>query len=256
MKKILIGIVIIVALGAGGLYYLSLNAGRVVKESVVEYVPPVIGADVQLANVDLDPSAGVASLNGMVIGNPEGFKSDHLFKMDQLLVKMDVGIDNLSSDVIKIDEIRLEGADMIYEIGSNGNNVGKIQENIDKYISDLGIEMSEDESEKKFIVDHVYVNGTNVKVASDLLGGRGLGFPLPDLHLTDIGKKENGAVASDVMKQIFGAISGSVSKVAQSQMLGDVVGGVSDAAGNVVKEMEDKVVDQVGNKLKGLIPPM
>ncbi len=254
MKKLLIAIVIIVVAGAGGLYYLSSNAGGLVKDGVVEYVPPVIGADVQLANVVLDPTAGVASLNGLVIGNPEGFKSDHLFKMEQLLVKMDVGIDNLTSDVIKIDEIRLESADMIYEIGSNGNNVGKIQENIDKYISDLGIELSEDESEKKFIVDHVYVNGTNVKVASDLLGGRGLGFPLPDLHLTDIGKEENGAIASDVMKQIFGAISGSVTKVAQSQMLGDVVGGAKDAAGNVVKELEDKVVDQVGNKLKGLIP--
>jgi len=254
MKKLLIVIVIIVAAGAGGLYYLSSNAGGLVKDSVVEYVPPVIGADVQLANVVLDPTAGVAALNGLVIGNPEGFKSDHLFKMEQMVVKMDVGIDNLTSDVIKIDEIRLEGADMIYEIGSNGNNVGKIQENIDKYISDLGIELSEDESEKKFIVDHVYVNGTNVKVASDLLGGRALGFPLPDLHLTDIGKKENGAIASDVMKQIFGAISGSVTKVAQSQMLGDVVGGAKDAAGNVVKGLEDKVVDQVGSKLKGLIP--
>ena len=255
MKKLLIVIVFIVAIGAGAFVYLKSNAGGLVRDGVVQYVPPVIGADVQLASVDLDPAAGVASLNGMVIGNPEGFESDHLFKMDQLLVKMDTSIDNLTADVINISEVRLEGADMIYEIGAGGNNVGKIQENIDAYMQKLGLDM-ESESEKKFIVDHVYINGTNVKVASDLLGGRGLGFPLPDLHLTDIGKKENGAIASDVIKQIFGAISGSVSKVAQSEMLGNVVGGVEDAAGNVVKELENKVVDEVGDKLKGLIPPM
>jgi len=74
------------------------------------------------------------------------------------------------------------------------------------------------------------------------------------LHLSGIGEKENGALASDVIKQIFGAISGSVSKVAESELLKNTVGSVEDAAGNVVKEMEDKVVDQVGNKLKGLIP--
>ncbi len=256
MKKLLIGIFIIIAIGAGAFVYLSSNAGGLVRDAVVKYVPPIIGADVQLANVELDPAAGLASLNGMVIGNPEGFQSDHLFKMDQLLVKMDTSIENLTSDVIRISEVRLEGADMIYEIGRNGNNVGKIQENIDAYMREMGIEASEEESEKKFIVDHVYINGTNVKVSSDLLKGKGLGFPLPNLHIADIGKRENGAIASDVIKQIFAAISGSVSKVAQSEMVGNVLGGAEDAAGNVVKDLEDKVVDEVGNKLKGLIPPM
>ena len=262
MKKLLIGIVVLIAVGAGAFVYLSSNAGGLVRDGVVQYVPPVIGADVQLASVDIDASAGTASLNSMVIGNPEGFDSDHLFKMDALSVRMDTSIDNLMADVIRIQEIRLEGADMIYEIGTGGNNVGKIQENIDAYISSLGLE-SDSESEKKLIIDDVYVNGTNVKVASDILGGRGLGFPLPDIHLQGIGEKENGVIASDAIKQIFDAISGGVTEVAQTGVLndvlggvGDVVGGVEDAAGNVVKELEDKVVDEVGDKLKGLIPPM
>lgn len=173
--------------------------------------------------------------------------------MEELLVKMDVSLENMTSDVIHIREIRLEGADMIYEMGRNGNNVGKVQENIDAYMQELGLDSSSD-SEKKFIIDDVYVNGTNVKISSDLLGGKGVGFPLPNLHLSGIGEKENGALASDLIKQIFGAISGSVSKVAESELLKNTVGSVEDAAGNVVKEMEDKVVDQVGNKLKGLIP--
>lgn len=257
MKKLLIGLVVLLAIGAGAVMYLSSNAGGLIKDGVVEYTPPVVGADVELANVNLDPANGMASLQGLTIGNPEGFKSEHLFKMDELLVKMDVDIANLTSDVIRIGEVRLEGADMIYEIGTNGNNVSKVQENIDAYMTAMGIESSSD-SEKKFIIDDVYINGTNVKLATDLLGGQGIGFPLPDLHLSGIGEKENGVIASDAMKQIFGAISGSVSKVAESEMLnntvgniGDAAGNVEEAAGNVVKELEDKV----GDKLKGLIPP-
>ncbi|MBT5074635.1 MAG: hypothetical protein HOH18_12520 [Kordiimonadaceae bacterium] len=255
MKKLLIGIVVVVALGAGAVFYLSSNAGTLVRDGVVEYVPPVIGAPVDLASVDLDAVGGMASLNNMVIHNPVGFKSEHLFKMEQLLVKMDVSLDNLTSDVISISEVRLEGADMIYEIATSGNNVGKIQENIDAYMQSLNLGESED-SEKKFIVDHVYINGTNVSLASDLLAGKDVGFSLPNLHITDIGKRDNGAIASDVIKQIFAAISGSATDVAQSELLKNTVGDIEGAAENVVKDLEDKVVDEVSNKLKGLIPPM
>lgn len=253
MKKLLMVVVVLGVLGAGAFFYLSSNAGGLIRDGVVSYTPPVIGAEVELASVDLDPASGTASLNSMVIGNPEGFSSEHLFKMDQFMVKMDTSLDNLTSDVIRISEVRLEGADMIYEIGRNGNNVGKIQENIDAYMADLGLESSED-SETKFIIDNVYVNGTNVKVASDLLGGRGVGFPLPDLHLSGIGERENGVIASDALKQIFGAISNSVQRVAQSEAIGDLLGNVQGAGENVVKELEDKVVDEVGGRLRGLIP--
>ena len=250
MKKLLIAIVVLVAVGAGAAYYLSSNAGGIIRDGVVEYLPPMIGADVELARVNLDARAGSASLNNLVIYNPEGFNSDHAFKIDNMSLKLD--IQSLTSDVIHINEVRLEAPDMIYEIGRNGNNVGRLQENVTKYVESLNLESSD--SELKYIIDHVYINGTKVKIVSDLLGGRGAGVTLPDLHITDIGKRENGAIATDVLKQILGVVNASVSKVAQSEVLGDVVGGAKDAAGNVVKGLEDKVVDQVGSKLKGLIP--
>lgn len=253
MKKLLIGVLVIVAIGAGAMFYLSSNAGGMIKDGVETYVPPVIGAQVALAKVDLDPANGAASLSGLLIGNPEGFKSDHAFKIDNMSVKLDVA--SLTSGVIHINEVRLDAPDMIYEIGTNGNNISKIQENVDTYITKLGLESSDD-SELKYIIDHVYINGTKVKIASDLLGGRGAGVTLPDLHIADIGKRENGAIATDVLKQVFGVVNASVSEVAQSEVLGDIAGGVEDAAGNVVKELEDKVVDQVGDKLRGIIPPM
>ena len=253
MKKLLIGVLVIVAIGAGAMFYVSSNAGGMIKDGVETYVPPVIGATVALANVDLDPANGAAALSGLVIGNPEGFKSEHAFKIDNMSVKLD--LESLASDVIHINEVRLDAPDMIYEIGTNGNNIGKIQENVDAYMAELGLESSDD-SELKYIVDHVYINGTKVKIASDLLGGRGAGVTLPDLHIADIGKRENGAIATDVLKQIFGVVDASVSEVAQNEVLGDLAGGVKDAAGNVVKELEDKVKDQVGDKLKGIIPPM
>lgn len=253
MKKLFIGLLIIIAIVAGALFYVSSNAGDLIKDGVVTYVPPVIGADVALGNVDLDPANGGAALTGLVIGNPEGFGSEHAFKIDNMSVKLDVA--SLTSDVIHINEVRLDAPDMIYEIGSKGNNIGKIQENVEKYVAELGLESSDD-SELKYIVDNIYINATKVQIASDLLGGKGASVTLPDLHIADIGKRENGAIATDVLKQVFGVVNASATKVAQSEVLNDVMGNVEDAAGNVVKELEDKIGDEVGDKLKGLIPPM
>ncbi|MBL4602057.1 MAG: hypothetical protein JKY84_04895, partial [Emcibacteraceae bacterium] len=159
MKKLFIGLLVIVAIGAGGLYYLSSNAGDMIRDGVVTYVPPVIGAEVKLAKVDLDPANGAASLSGLVIGNPEGFKSEHAFKIDNMSLKLDIA--SLTSDVIHINEIRLDAPDMIYEIGTKGNNISKIQQNVDDYVAGLGLESSE--GELKYIIDHVYINGTKVK---------------------------------------------------------------------------------------------
>ena len=250
MKKLLIGILLIIGIGAGALFYLSSNAGGMIKDAVVIYTPPMIGADVELASVDLDAPNGTASLKGLVIRNPEGFKSEHAFKIANMALKLDV--QSLTSDVIHINEVRLDTPDMIYEIGTNGNNVGRIQENVEKFVESLGLESSDEEL--KYIIDNVYINDTKVKIASDLLGGRGASVTLPDLHIADIGKRENGAIATDVLKQIFGVVNASVSKVAQDEVLGDLAGKAEAAAGNVVKDLEDKVVDQVGAKLKGLIP--
>ena len=61
MKKLLIGILLIVIVGAGGVFYLSANAGALVRGAVVEYVPPIIGTDVELASVELDAVSGTAS---------------------------------------------------------------------------------------------------------------------------------------------------------------------------------------------------
>ena len=249
MKKLLIGLLILIALAGGAFYYLSTKGDGLIRNAVVEYVPPIIGADVQLDNVRLDAKNGSAEFNGLVLGNPSGFNSNHLFKIDNMSLKLD--IQSLTSDVIKINEVRLNAPDMIYEVGRSGNNIGKVQENVDKYIKELGFES--DDSQLKYIVEHVYINATKVEVVSDLIGGKGVGITLPNLHITDIGKKENGAIASDVLKQIFAVISANATKMAQEEILNNAVGNIKDLGDNTVKKLEDDVTNKVKDKLKGIL---
>lgn len=233
MKKIFIGIAVVIVIIVGVAVYGASQSGTIIQEAVLEYAPPATGADVSLDNVNVSLMGGTAGLSGLTVGNPAGFKSDYAFKVADMGVKIDMA--SLTGDVIHIEEIRIDGADLIYEIGTKGNNISRIQKNIEAYAQSLGATASESESEAKFIVDHIYITGTKVKLASDLLGGKGVGLTLPDIHLTEVGTEEKAASAGEVGSKVFGAVNSGLSKIVTKDMLKGTVDNVKKKLGDIFK---------------------
>ncbi len=233
MKKIFIGIALVLVIIIGVVVYGASQSGTLIREAVLEYAPPATGAAVTLEKVNVSLMGGSAGLSGLTVGNPKGFKSDHAFKVGNMDVQIDIA--SLMEDVIRIEEIRIDGADLIYEIGSKGNNISKIQKNIAAYSQSLGLEASESESEAKFIVDHIYINGTRVKLATDLIGGKGAGLTLPDIHLKNIGTEDKAATAGEVGAVIFGAVNKGLSKIITKDMLKGTMDKVKKKLGDIFK---------------------
>lgn len=232
MKKIVIGLLVLLLVVTGFVFYGASQSGTYIREAVLAYGPKATRARVELGKVDVAAQEGQAEIAGLVLGNPEGFKSDYAFKVDNVAVKLD--LKSLFDEVIRIKEIRIDGADLIYEIGLKGNNIGKIQQNIENYSKSLGLESSS-EDEIKFIVDNIYINGTKVKLATDLLGGKGAGLSLPDIHLKNIGTEDKAATAGEVGKAIFGAVNKGLGKVVTKDMIGKTLGGVKKKLGDIFK---------------------
>ncbi len=234
MKKILIGLVLILVIVAGVVVYGASQSDKIIREAVLEYAPKATKANVTLDKVSVALFGGSAGLSGLTVGNPEGFKSDHAFKVGDVQISLD--LKSVMEDVIRIKEIRIDGADLIYEIGTKGNNISKIQKNIEAYTKSLGLpDSSEDSSQAKFIIDHIYINGTKVKVASDLLGGKGAGLTLPDLHLKNIGTEDKPATAGEVGSAVFGAINKSLGKVVTKDMLKNTLDDAKKKIGDIFK---------------------
>ncbi len=236
MKKIFIGIAVIFVIIIGVLVYGASQSGSIIQEAVLEYAPPATGADVTLDKVNVSILGGNAGLSGLTVGNPKGFKSDYAFKVADVGVKIDMA--SLASDIIRIEEVRIDGADLIYEIGTKGNNISRIQKNIEAYTQSLVGESSESSGsggEAKFIVDHIYITGTKVKLASDLLGGKGVALPLPNIHLTDIGTEEKAASAGEVGSKVFGAVNSGLSKIITKDMIKGTLSGVKKKLGDIFK---------------------
>lgn len=242
MKKILVGLFVTVVIIVGVALYGISRSENLIQSAVTTYGPKATGTEVTLEKVTVSLLGGHAGMSGLTVGNPAGFKSGYAFKVGGMDVSIDMN--SLLSDVIHIREIRIDGADLIYEIGAHGNNIKKIQQNIESYSQSLGLEPSQSDSEVKFIVDDVYITGTRVKLASDLLGGKGVGLGLPDIHLKNIGTEKKAATAGEVGARIFSAVNKGLGKTVTRDMIGNSLKNVKEKLGKgSLKDVKKKLGD-------------
>jgi hypothetical protein len=255
MKKfIAIAVIAIVAAIVGVVVYIGSNIDGIVKAGVETYGPRFTGGEVRVANVSSSLLGGEVAVEGLFLGNPKGFKTAHAFKVDQVKVAVDMG--SLTSDVVRIKEIVIDAPDIIYEMGGGSSNLQAIQANVAKAAGDSGSSSSSASSGpgKKVVIDNLYVRNSKAALSAEMLGGKVVPLPLPDIHLTDIGKKSNGTTMSEASKQVLDAITASATNAVKKLDLKGLAEGAGKAMEGVNKEggkMLDDATKGGGDALKG-----
>ena len=267
MKKILIGVVVVVLLAVGGVVYFASNLDSIIKAAVEKFGSEATKTQVTLSSVDLTIKTGAASLNGFRMTNPAGFKTDQAMSFGTVSVKIDTG--SLTGDVIVIKEVVIAAPDITYESGDGGSNFDVIQKNVDAYAKSLGAgggeaKTADDKGGKKIIIENLYVRDGKVALSAGILAGKKITVPLPEIHLKDIGKKDNGAtpaeIASLLLDEMTGKIVGvgkagleSAAKAAQEAVEGAKK--MMEGAGDGAKKMMEGAgggVDDATKSIKGL----
>ncbi len=271
MKKILIGLAVIIALVVGALVYVYVNLDNIVKSTIEEAGTRVTLADVAVEGVSIEPTQNTAAINGLVVGNPDGFNTDYAFSLGNISVRLDGS--TLTSDTIRIIEVVVDQPSVIYELGNGSSNIATIQRNVEAFVQRVsgptgaggadGATSGDDAAGgTKIIIDNVYVRNGDVGVSAGFLQGKKLSASLPEIHLTDVGKEEGGATPAQVAGEILTAINTAVFKAVSSlnvdgllQGVGDLSKGVVGAVGGVASGGGTKIkegTDALGGAVKGL----
>ena len=275
MKKILIALTVIVLLVVAGLVYVYANLDGIVKSTIEEAGTRVTLADVTVDGVKIDTTQNLATIDGLVIGNPDGFNTDYAFSLGNISVRLDRT--TLSSDTIRVIEVVISSPSVTYELGNNSSNIATIQRNVQSFVQRVsgptgagGADGSDGASDAdaqnasgtKIIIDDVYIRDGDVSVSAGLLKGEKLSVRLPEIHLRDVGKQENGATPAEVAGEIITAINTSVFKSVSNlnvdglmQGVGDLGKGVVGAVGGVATGGGGKIkdgADALGSAVKGL----
>ena len=249
MKKILIGLAVIILLVVAALVYVYVNLDSIVKSTIEEAGTRVTLADVTVEGVSIETTQNTAAINGLVVGNPDGFNSDYAFSLGNISVRLDGS--TLTSDTIRIIEVVVDSPSVIYELGNGSSNIATIQRNVEAFVQRVsgptgaGGADSETSGDSvaggtKIIIDNVYVRNGDVGVSAGFLQGKKLSTKLPEIHLTDVGKEDGGATPAEVAGEILTAINASVFKAVSNlnvdgllQGVGDLGKGVAGAVGAV-----------------------
>jgi uncharacterized protein involved in outer membrane biogenesis len=213
--------------------------GRIVKAGVERVGPEVTKVPVTLGKADISIFRGAVNLRDLVIGNPEGFKTPHLFRMGELSVKLD--IPSVLRKTVVIEKIYIGGPEISYEKSLKSSNIGQLLNNIEggKPAGEQPPATAEEkpaaeEPGKKVVINDFLLKDARLGVSVTMAGGHAIPVPLPPIHLTDIGKEKDGASLTEVLSRIFGAVLGAVTQAAGA--VADVAGDGARMVGDAAKE--------------------
>lgn len=264
MKKVFIGVgVVVVLLVAGGIFLYS-NLGGIIQAAIEKYGSEATKADVTLSSVDLDAGSGKAALNALSVGNPSGFKTKRAFELGTIAVQLDTS--TLNSDPIVINSVLIDGPKITYELSDRGSNVNAIKRNVDEYAKQFGGGSGSSSSEgegPRIIIEKLTITGGEVKVSASFLDGKEMGSSLPTLTLMDIGKGDGGASPAEVIKQVIDKMTAGVGSAVSGLNLDDLARGAGEGAKKLMEgasegasgamEGASGAMDDAGKKLKGLL---
>lgn len=245
MKILKILLVLVVVLLVIAVIGVTMFLGSIIKTGVETVGPEVTGVPITLEKAEVSLLKGSAMLKELVVGNPEGFKTDYLFKLGRISVKVDVG--SVKTDTVVIESIRIEGPEISYEKSLKTSNLGKLLSNLEGEPSEEEAQPeekpaeAEEEGGKKVVINDLLIQKGKIKLSATFTGGHAMSIPLPEVHLTDIGKKSDGASVKEVITTVLKSIMSVVTQTVASSA--ELIGKGAKMAGDAAAKGADMATD-------------
>jgi uncharacterized protein involved in outer membrane biogenesis len=253
MKKLLIRLLI--ALGALIIIVIvaiSLFLNAALKRGIETVGPMLTKVQVKLDSVSLSLLSGSGKLKGLVVGNPEGYKTPSAIEVRNARIELQPG--SVFADKVVVKSIHVEAPEITFETDVKGNNLNKIIANLQASTGGTQAAATEPSKEKKtgkkLEVDDFLISGAKLHVAVSTLGGRSATVALPEIHLVDLGKGPEGITAAELTQRVLQAIEKEAIQASSG-----AVADLSKQAAGLTKGMSSTgtgAVDQVTKGLGGL----
>jgi len=250
LKKIVVGVVVLIAIAAGIAWYLFSNLDSMVKAAIETYGTAAAQADVRVDKVSITIASGSATISGLSVANPRGFSDQHALELGSITATIDASSITGTGPIV-IKQVDVERPQVTYEVDNSGaSNLATIQKNATSYAggrTPSGAAPANSQPRRKLVIDDLIIRQGRVGISASLLKGKSLTAPLPEIHMTNIGKSSGGATPGQVAGQVLAAISGAAAKVGSGELAKSMGASVSSAGSSVSGASQG-----VGSQIKGL----
>jgi hypothetical protein len=270
MRKIIIGVSVLLAVIVGGIFYLFSSLDSIVKTAIERVGTRVTGVKVSVGAVAIRLSEGKATVTGLSIANPPGFSANPAIKLGEIGVILDTASLNRTPFIIK--DITIASPAVALELAPSGtSNLDALRRNVTGGAS--GKDAAEAQpvqseaakaeagkpepkgADKKVVIDHLAITGGQVDLAVGGVPGAATTAKLGDIVLTDIGREGGGVTAVQVAQTVLDAlISGAIKSSSNIDgVLGSVTDKVKEALPTPAAEALKALPGPAGEALKGLL---
>jgi hypothetical protein len=235
IKKLFLGVIVgLVVLIVVAVIAVGFFLGAIVKTGMETVGPIITQVSIKVDAVHLSLLTGSAGVKGLVVGNPEGYKAPQAISVGSTAV----GVNPFSvlSDKIIVRSVRVEAPEITFEGNPfSGNNLSTIMKNVNAATKGGGSEpantaaKSAGQAGKKIEVDDFLITGAKVNF-------NGVILPLPDIHLTNLGKDKDGITTADLTRRVLDAITTATIKAVANSAT-DIGKGTGKAVSEDVKKI-------------------
>lgn len=203
-------LIVVIVVGA---FIIVANLNTIVKKAVNDYGPQIAKVPVSVDEVHIVLWNGSADIKNLIIGNPPGYKTPQAISVGEI----SAGVDpfSLTKDKIVVRSIKLVSPEITFEGGFGGNNLMTIKDNLAGTKQQQGNatvvtnSVGQTKQSKNLEVDDFLITGAKVSGVISVFGKDipVKNLPIPDIHLTNLGKDPKGITPADLAERVLDAIA-------------------------------------------------
>ena len=212
LKRIIIVLMVLALVAVGGLVWLYLSLGAVIKAGIEKFGSDITQTPITVQSVEVWPLTGSGTIRNLVIGNPEGYKTDHALALPEVRFRLDVA--SLKTDTIVIEEIYIDSPAITYEVGFGNSNLTTIQKNIESFLPES--EDKPDEFGKNTNIKSVVLKNGEIALSAKIMMGRKVTIYLPPMELENINTNSPVKAGAKVLGALLNAAIGAVDESDQA----------------------------------------
>jgi len=256
MKKVLIVLLVLAALIAGGLWYLLSGAGDFIKQQIEQQGSKFMDTQVSVYSVDLALAEGRLTINDIDVENPAGFSQSDAFSLES--ITLDLG--DISSEPYTVQTVNINAPEILYEVDVSGKgNLLVLKENLMKHLPKSEAPPKDTQGKNPLvIVDNVTVSNVRLKLNFEQLNTGDLKIDkkvyeitLPTFNAGAIGKP-NSLPADQIGAAIANKMLDNIIAQAKKEAKNRLEEEAKRKAMEKINEEKEKLKEKAAEKLKGL----
>ena len=260
MKKMVLGaiLVLLITIG-GGVYYLLSNLDDLVKSAIETYGSEATQTTVQVRSVKIGLQDGSGEIKGLTVGNPKGFIAPQVFSLGEIATQVD--LKSLTEEMVVIDYVRVLAPEIFFELSAEGKtNLDALKQQLTSGSSKSSASSPKQEGDApKILIRKLLFADGNIH-AKVIPLNKDYELKLPRIELENLGGG-GGATPAQITDQVLKVLTdralAEIKKQGIDQYKKQLEAEVNKRIDTEKKKIEKKVVDkvgqQVGDKLKGIL---